>query len=413
MGAIGAALLAKEEAQSRKQPHFTSLDQMESLTWQQEANVPCPFCMNHCQRAVVRFSNGTSWITNNRCERGEILGDPKDVKVRERLKIASETRNKVPNLYKLREELLFADYLDQAEEGMHRLQKSFRAGAAKTGLVPNAVSDTVRRNITIGLPRVLAFWDTMPFWTTFWRSLGFEIQISSPSTHKMFEEGLSAVTSDTVCFRQNWCTAYPRSGKEESGSYFYAVDCGDRIGKYGINERVHVCSREGYPLVIRQLGFSEKQWGIPFDAPLFYWYREEDKERQLIAYMEQTFSIQPSETKKAVLAGNDAMRQFGSRLKEAGAKVLEEVEKGRYAVVLASRPYQNDALVNHSLPELLTEFGVPVLTADSVRGIENVDLSHSRLDVVNSTTRGCWRPRFWRHRARIWNMSSCKFWMRA
>lgn len=79
--------------------------------------MPCPFCMNHCQRAVVRFSNGTSWITNNRCERGEILGDPKDVKVRERLKIASENRNKVPNLYKLREELLFADYLDQAEEG--------------------------------------------------------------------------------------------------------------------------------------------------------------------------------------------------------------------------------------------------------------------------------------------------------
>ena len=142
---------------------------------------------------------------------------------------------------------------------------------------------------------------------------------------------------------------------------------------------------KGYPLVIRNSDSPEKQWGIPFDAPLFYWYREEDKERQLITYMEQTFSIQPSETKKAVLAGNDAMRQFGSRLKEAGAKVLEEVEKeGRYAVVLASRPYQNDALVNHSLPELLTEFGVPVLTADSVPGIENVDLSHSRLDVVNN-----------------------------
>ena len=47
--------------------------------------------------------------------------------------------------------------------------------------------------------------------------------------------------------------------------------------------------------------------------------------------------VKTSETKKAVLAGNDAMRQFRSRLKEAGAKVLEEVEKeGRYAVVLAS-----------------------------------------------------------------------------
>ena len=53
-GRSGAALLAKEETKSRKQPHFIGLDQMESLTWQQEANVPCPFCMNHCQRAVVR-----------------------------------------------------------------------------------------------------------------------------------------------------------------------------------------------------------------------------------------------------------------------------------------------------------------------------------------------------------------------
>lgn len=387
MGAIGAALLAKEEAQSRKQPHFTSLDQMESLTWQQEANVPCPFCMNHCQRAVVRFSNGTSWITNNRCERGEILGDPKDVKVRERLKIASENRNKVLNLYKLREELLFADYLDQAEEGDASSAKSHseRAGA-KTGFVPNAVSDTVRRNITIGLPRVLAFWDTMPFWTTFWRSLGFEIQISSPSTHKMFEEGLSAVTSDTVCFPAKLVHGHIRDLVKKKVDRIFMPSIAAIGSENTESTSESMCAVvKGYPLVILNSDSPEKQWGIPFDAPLFYWYREEDKERQLITYMEQTFSIQPSETKKAVLAGNDAMRQFGSRLKEAGAKVLEEVEKeGRYAVVLASRPYQNDALVNHSLPELLTEFGVPVLTADSVPGIENVDLSHSRLDVVNN-----------------------------
>ena len=335
----------------------------------------------------MRFSNGTSWITNNRCERGEILGDPKDVKVRERLKIASENRNKVPNLYKLREELLFADYLDQAEEGDASSAKSHSEQAgAKTGLVPNAVSDTVRRNITIGLPRVLAFWDTMPFWTTFWRSLGFEIQISSPSTHKMFEEGLSAVTSDTVCFPAKLVHGHIRDLVKKKVDRIFMPSIAAIGSENTESTSESMCAVvKGYPLVIRNSDSPEKQWGIPFDAPLFYWYREEDKERQLITYMEQTFSIQPSETKKAVLAGNDAMRQFGSRLKEAGAKVLEEVEKeGRYAVVLASRPYQNDALVNHSLPELLTEFGVPVLTADSVPGIENVDLSHSRLDVVNN-----------------------------
>ena len=55
------------------------------------------------------------------------------------------------------------------------------------------------------------------------------------------------------------------------------------------------------------------------------------------------------------------MRQFGSRLKEAGAKVLEEVEKeGRYDCGAGVKTVSDDALVNHSLPELLTEFGVPV-----------------------------------------------------
>ena len=37
-------------------------------------------------------------------------------------------------------------------------------------------------------------------------------------------------------------------------------------------------------------------------------------------------------------------------------------------MVLASRPYQNDALVNHDLPELFTRMGIPVLTADSLPG---------------------------------------------
>ena len=59
-------------------------------------------------------------------------------------------------------------------------------------------------------------------------------------------------------------------------------------------------------------------------------------------------------------------------------------EKGKFAVVLASRPYQNDALVNHDLPEMFVTMGIPVLTADSVPGIEDVDLSKSRIDIVNN-----------------------------
>ncbi len=47
---------------------------------------------------------------------------------------------------------------------------------------------------------MLAFWDTMPFWNTFWRALGYRVRISDRSSRELYENGLSAVTSDTVCF---------------------------------------------------------------------------------------------------------------------------------------------------------------------------------------------------------------------
>ena len=87
MGAIGAAMTAREWALSHQEKsRFSGLESMKDFTFWQEANVPCPFCTNHCKRSVISFSNGNCWVTNNRCERGEILGDLKDKEVQGRLK---------------------------------------------------------------------------------------------------------------------------------------------------------------------------------------------------------------------------------------------------------------------------------------------------------------------------------------
>ena len=52
--------------------------------------------------------------------------------------------------------------------------------------------------------------------------------------------------------------------------------------------------------------------------------------------------------------------------------------------MLASRPYHNDPLVNHDLPKMLSDMGHPVLPPDAVPGIADVDLSASRIDIVNN-----------------------------
>ena len=76
---------------------------------------------------------------------------------------------------------------------------------------------------------------------------------------------------------------------------------------------------------------------------------------------------------------------FHQELLAEGERILKQVtEENRYAVIPASRPYQNDPLVNHNLPEMFTSLGIPVLTADAVPGVNDVDLTNSRLDVVNN-----------------------------
>lgn len=372
MGAIGAALIAKEEHARRTSgtlpggQRFIGLDALEALTWKQEANVPCPFCTNHCRRAVITFSNGNSWVTNNRCERGEIVGDPGDRSVRAKVKDAALKKQQIPNLYQLREELLLADYLPEAAAG-------------------SSNQDSLK-GITIGIPRVLMFWETMPFWTTFWRSLGFRVQISSAGSHGMFEEGLGAVPSDTVCFPAKLVHGHIRDLVHRQVDRIFMPSIAETAPENPEATSESMCAVvKGYPLVIRNSDSPREQWGIPLDAPLFYWNREEDKRRQLAEYMSRTFSLDKGEVEQAIEAGNAAMDQFHSRLKEAGQRVLDQVKReGRYAVVLASRPYQNDPLVNHGLPPLLTQMGIPVLTADSLPGLEKVDLSRSRLDIVNN-----------------------------
>lgn len=111
MGAIGAALITKERFRQKEQKTFIGLEAMDDFSYTQESNAPCPFCANHCKRTIIRFSNGNSWITNNRCERGEVLGDPKDKEVQAKIREKRQALKEVPNLYILREELLMKNIL--------------------------------------------------------------------------------------------------------------------------------------------------------------------------------------------------------------------------------------------------------------------------------------------------------------
>jgi predicted CoA-substrate-specific enzyme activase len=365
MGAIGIALLTKREITERGfreggRSRFIGLEGIEGFDYTQESNVRCNLCTNNCNRTLVSFSNGSTWVTGNRCERGDIVGDLKDPAFREKVKRVSEKMETVPDMIKIRERLLFKDY-------------------PFTLLAPE-------RDITIGLPRALDFWRTMPFFTTFFHTLGFKTKVSPRSTKAIFEKGLPFVASDTVCFpaklAHGHIHALAESGVDRIFMPLFIRLPSDNSEKAS----TYTCPvLKGYPLVIKYSDEPERRWDVVFDTPVFHWFKKVDRNNQLCRYMKETFGIPRNLTLRAISRGDAALDSFNDELIAEGKRIIAEVERsGKFAVVISGRHYQFDEVVNHNLSRCFTGIGIPVLTVDALPGLGKLSLKKTRLDITNN-----------------------------
>ena len=58
-------------------------------------------------------------------------------------------------------------------------------------------------------------------------------------------------------------------------------------------------------------------------------------------------------------------------------------------IVLAGRPYHVDPEINHGIPELITSYGLAVLTEDSVSHLDHAGASADRHRTSGCTTPAC------------------------
>ena len=101
------------------------------------------------------------------------------------------------------------------------------------------------------------------------------------------------------------------------------------------------------------------------------------------------FDVTKQEIKEALEMGWDEWTRFREDMHRKGTEVLEYIEKNHIkGIVLGGRPYHIDPEINHGIPELITGFGLAVLTEDSVAWMGEVErplvvrdqwMYHSRL----------------------------------
>jgi predicted CoA-substrate-specific enzyme activase len=376
MGAIGIAQLTREHVGGLKNDgsenggsenlepaalsSFQGLEGLRSFDARQESGHICPYCSNACNRTVVRFSDGNHFVTGNRCERGEVIEDHRSPEERkQQLRDIARRHQSVPNMMARRETLLFRR-------------------PPEDSLVPP-------RGITIGIPRTLEFWHSYPFWYAFWSSLGFEVVLSDESSRELFEDGLASVPSDTVCFPAKLSHGHLRNLMDRQVDRIFMPMINRMPPENSSTSSNHVCAVvKGYPMVLAVSDEPEKTRGIPFDRPMFHWVDERARKKQIVKWASEKFDVPGDVVSRAIERGNRRQTEFEGALMRSGAEVLQSLEEGKdsFAVVIAGRPYHSDKLVNHDLASFFIEEGIPVLTADSLPGLHDVDLSASRSELT-------------------------------
>ena len=249
-----------------------------------------------------------------------------------------------------------------------------------------------KKNITIGMPRTLEYWDSMPFWSTFFRALGYDVILSHKSTRDMFENGIPFVPSDTVCFPaklahghiQDLVHQFEKLPKDSYRIFMPMVMEMPATDKAKASN--YVCAVvKGYPLIISHSENPSRRWNVPFDNPMFHWYSESDRKNQIISYFTENYGLKKSEVEAAFKQGEKAILSFKKKLCEEGQKIIDKVTaENSFAVVLAGRPYHTDALVSHDLSRVFTKQYIPVLTVDSLPGLNDVNLRYTRAEVTNN-----------------------------
>lgn len=364
MGAIGAALGAKRHIEEygyleNNKTSFIGIEAVKNFKYTKDIGINCTNCSNRCSRTIMNFPGNRHLVTGNKCEKGEIIANTKE-ELKEQLLLQKNKNKDVINMFEIKEKKLFKEY-------DYKLVSS-------------------KKNVTIGIPRILEFYESAPFWTTFFKCLGYDVKLSNKSSKELYESGLQYVASDTVCFPAKLVHGHILDlCKENVDRIFFPYIM--HMPPEGVDKlSPYVCSIvQGYPMVVRNFQSPESKYNIIFDTPVFHWFTKNNRKNQIIEYAYKNLNVKRKEAKEAFLLAEQTFLNYKKELIEKGNEIIKLAKKNNtFAVVLGGRPYHTDDFISHNISKIFTKYGISVLTVDSLEGVNEVNLKNTRIEITNN-----------------------------
>ena len=187
MGAWGAALLARDAWQAAREVDPDGAEHARSgLLGPEELAAlrivrrsrRCDACANRCKLMVSRFSlpdeggYGCSeervFVTGNRCEKGARTSGASS---------SGQARPAPPDMVKLKNALIA------------RCDAEASAGAEPPDARP-----------AVGVPKVLALYESYPFWAAFFKALGVRLVAGAPTGEELYRRHMGAIPVEGACY---------------------------------------------------------------------------------------------------------------------------------------------------------------------------------------------------------------------
>jgi predicted CoA-substrate-specific enzyme activase len=321
-GAIGAALLAREELNGQKSK-FKGFQQVVKG----ECNLStfiCKGCDNNCTITRMQLADEKATFYGSRCDRYDSA--------------ISQARQKTA--FDEREKLLFRDY----EEG------------AGTGPV-------------VGIPRALLAYDYAPLLIGFLNELGVKVVLSTKTTKEIMEKAAELSYTDS-CFPVKLLHGHIAAIKDNVDYILYPSFL--RLdNKEGAENQKYACPLiQASPFIVRHV----LNLGDKLLAPIIDFSLGDDETVKNLTGVAVKLGFGRRKGKEAALAGIRAQRRFTADCLSTGRKLLRQLRDGdQLGVVLFSRSYMSqDSGANLGIAEKLAQLGVAPIPLDFLP-LESID----------------------------------------
>ena len=320
MGAYGAALYALDNYDNKKSA-LIDKEKLSRFTHTVKA-VTCNKCTNRCKLTVNTFSDGKKYIAGNRCEKP----------------LNAENKRKKYNLYEYKISLLEAYRKNEID---------------KTKPI-------------VGIPMGLNIYELLPFWYTVFKELGFNVAVSSPSTHELYQKGQYSIPSDTVCYPAKLLHGHIEDLLERKTDIIFYPSMSYNVNESKGHNHYNCPVVAYYPEVIGANIKKLKEVEFISDFIGIHDKKEFDKHFRLVLSRHgYTFPI--GIIKKASKKAFAEFDSYKNSIRKKANEYIEIAERDNLPItVLAGRPYHIDSEINHGIDNLICNLGSVLITEDSI-----------------------------------------------